>query len=120
MFYFQILQTNSCFPFVRLLSLPTFLTPHSTFSHLSAGMKFKIVLTLFFVNFFIGCKKSFNTLDLCNKNPCRAGVGAVLCTGVVSNQDGANNGSLGASLSLCFCILCVFMFFEPQYCGLIQ
>ncbi|MEQ2314179.1 hypothetical protein AMECASPLE_009508 [Ameca splendens] len=36
------------------------------------------------------------------------------------NQDGADDGSLGASLSLCFCFLCVFMFFEPQFCGVIQ
>ncbi|MEQ2159147.1 hypothetical protein GOODEAATRI_019574 [Goodea atripinnis] len=32
-------------------------------------------------------------------------------------QDGADDGSLGASLSLCSCFWCVFMFFEPQYCG---
>ncbi|MED6294854.1 hypothetical protein CHARACLAT_025406 [Characodon lateralis] len=38
-------------------------------------------------------------------------------TQLVMIQDGADNGTLGASLSLCFCILCVFMFFEPQFCG---
>ncbi|MEQ2248165.1 hypothetical protein ILYODFUR_016495 [Ilyodon furcidens] len=48
----------------------------------------------------------------------RWGIPQVIKMTLTDNQDGADDGSFGASLSLCLCILCVYMFFEPQYCGL--
>ncbi|MEQ2201484.1 hypothetical protein XENOCAPTIV_013088 [Xenoophorus captivus] len=48
----------------------------------------------------------------------RWGIPQVIKMTLTDNQDGADDGSLGASLSLCLCILCVYMFCEPQYCDL--